>query len=197
MRSLGLHFALSYLCSNARIRDRNIEMILGTGLLILLAWSSQLVSEAAGNVATTDVESTKPQADIDANLAIIVDPQTIDEDGFVSLWSVASASTNAELPRTRALASRFLGFLCKHSCDFVVASSSDAKYLDERFERDNSLLYSWTIDSENVDVVSQHAYVPAQAIVMFLKKKKFDPSSTYSPRRADRVKWFSDDWCVG
>jgi len=170
---------------------------LATGSTTLPAWSSQLVSEVASNLATTDAESTKPQVDIDSNIAIIVDPETIDSDGFVSLWSVASTTTNAELPRTRALASRFLGFLCKHSCDFVVASSADAKYLDERFERDNSLLYNWSIDSENVDVVSQHAYVPAQALAKFLKKKKFDASSNYSPRRADRVKWFSDDWCVG
>jgi hypothetical protein len=168
------------------------------GSTSLPARSNQLGSEAvASNLAATDVESTKPQVDIDANIAIIVDPETIDSDGFVSLWSVASATTNAELHRTRALASRFLGFLCKHSCTFVVASSSDAKYLDERFERDNSLLYNWSIDSENVDVVTQHAYVPAQGLVNFLKKKKFDASSNYSPRRADRVKWFTDDWCVG
>lgn len=163
----------------------------------MLARSNQLGSEAAGNLATTDVESTKPQLDIDSNIAIIVDPETIDNDGFVSLWSVASATMNADLHRTRALASRFLGFLCKHSCDFVVASSSDAKYLDERFERENALLYNWSIDSENVDVVSQHAYVPAEGLLRFLKKKKFDASANYSPRRADRVKWFSDDWCVG
>ena len=155
-------------------------------------------NESNGNAATTaNSDSTKVVVEIDSNIAITVDPESIDADGFVSLWNVASSTMNADLHRTRALASRFLGFLCKHQCSFVVASSSDAKYLDERFERDNKLLYNWAIDSENVDVVSQHAYVPADSFVKFLKQKKFDASSNYNPRRADRVKWFSDDWCVG
>jgi hypothetical protein len=155
-------------------------------------------NESSGNVAMSDsTESTKPVIDIDPKIAIVVDPESIDADGFVSLWNVASATMKADLLTTRALASRFLGFLCKHGCDFVVASSSDAKYLDERFERDNKLLYDWSVESENVDVVSQHAYVPAEGFLRFLKAKKFDASSNYSPRRADRVKWFTDDWCVG
>lgn len=155
-------------------------------------------NESSGNVAMSDsAESTKPVIDIDPKIAIVADPESIDADGFVSLWNVASATMKADLLTTRALASRFLGFLCKHGCDFVVASSSDAKYLDERFERDNKLLYDWSVESENVDVVSQHAYVPAEGFLRFLKAKKFDASSNYSPRRADRVKWFTDDWCVG
>lgn len=152
----------------------------------------------SGNSATSEPsESTKPTVDIDSDIVIQFDPDTVDSDGFVSLWNVASVTMKSDLHRTRALASRFLGFLCKHQCTFVVASSSDAKYLDERFERDNKLLYNWAIDSENVDVLSQHAYVPAQSFLDFLKKKKFDPASNYSPRRVDRVKWFTDDWCIG
>lgn len=152
----------------------------------------------SGNLATSEnAEPAKSIVEIDPAISIQFDPDSVDGDGFVSLWNVASATMNADLHRTRALASRFLGFLCKHQCSFVVASSSDAKYLDERFERDNKLLYNWSIDSENVDVLSQHAYVPAASFLSFLKKKKFDPSANYSPRRADRVKWFADDWCIG
>ncbi len=155
-------------------------------------------NESNGNTSTTvDNDAVKQVIEIDANIAIVVDPESLDGDGFVSLWNVASATMNADLPRTRALASRFLGFLCKHQCSFVVTSSSDAKYLDERFERDNKLLYNWAIDSECVDVVSQHAYVPAEGFVKFLKTKKFNASSNYNPRRADRVTWFSDQWCIG
>ena len=154
--------------------------------------------ETSGSLATSDhAEATKPTIDIDSQLVIRFDPESLDSDGFVSLWNVASATMDADLHRTRALASRLLGFLCKHQCTFVIASSSDAKYLDERFERDNKLLYNWAVDSENVDVLSQHAYVPGTGLLQFLKKNKFDPSASYSPRRADRVKWFTDDWCVG
>lgn len=159
---------------------------------------ARMADDTTSNYSNSDIaEDAKPSIDIDANVEIVIDPESIDEDGYVSLWSAASATMGADLPRTRALASRFLGFLCKHQCDFVVASSSDAKYLDERFERDTSLLYSWTVDSENVDVVSQHAYVPAEGFKQFLKKRKFSAASNYSPKRADRVKWFTDEWCVG
>jgi len=158
----------------------------------------QLPNDTTDPYSQGDVaEATKPILEIDPNLEISIRLDSIDADGFVSLWNAASDTMGADLLRTRALASRFLGFLCKHQCDFVVASSSDAKYLDERFERDNSLLYNWTVDSENVDVVTQHACVPAESFKKFLKKRKFSPASNYSPKRADRVKWFTDEWCVG
>jgi hypothetical protein len=155
-------------------------------------------NESNGNVVVTNEDETaKPVVTIDPNAVIRYDADSLDADGFVSLWNVASATMNADLILTRALAARFLGFLCKHQCSFVVTSSSDAKYLDERFERDNKLLYNWAIDSETVDVMSQHAYVPAVSFLNYLKTKKFDPTSNYSPRRLDRVKWFTDEWCVG
>jgi len=143
------------------------------------------------------VENKKATVEIDAATAITIDLETVDEDGYVSIWNAASSTMGGDLLKTRALSGRILGFLCKHQCDFVVASSTDAAYLDERFERENALLYNWNHDSENVDVVSQHAFVPVEGLKVFLKKRKFNPSSTYSPRRADRVKWFTDDWCVG
>jgi len=147
--------------------------------------------------APEPVAGGKLVVEIDPKTEIVVDPSVIDEDGYVSLWNAASSTMNADMAKTRALASRFLGFLCKHDCDFVVASSTDAGYLDERFEREDKLLYNWNVDSENVDVVSQHAYVPVEGFKQFLKTKKFNPSTTYSPRRADRVTWFKDQWCVG
>ncbi len=128
----------------------------------------------------------------------VVAPQdNLDEDGFVSLWSIAASSSGGVEEQTRALAAQFLGFLCKHKCDFVVVSTTDAQYLDEWFERDNKLLYNWKFDSETVDVLSQHAEVPYEAFKMFLGNYKFNTAGKYSPKRADRVEWFTDMWSVG
>ena len=98
---------------------------------------------------------------------------------------------------TRALAAKLLGFLCQKGCDFVVVSTTDAEYLDAWFERDSKLLYDWQPDSEKVDVLSQHAEVPFEALVVFLKNHKFNPEANYSPKRADRLEWFSNQWNLG
>ena len=137
------------------------------------------------------------EADPMVALVIQFDPETVDSDGFASLWNVAATTMGGKTELARVLAAKLLGFLCKHQCDFVFTSSTDAKYLDEWFERDTSLLYDWSPASEKVDVVSQHAQVPVQALLRFLKDKKFDATKNYSPRRVDRVQWFSDQWCIG
>lgn len=151
--------------------------------------------------AETDRNPIPPEALVEvdpmASLVIKIDPETVDEDGFVSIWNVAATTMGGKTELARVLASKMLGFLCKHQCDFVFASSTDANYLDQWFERDTSLLYDWSPASEKVDVVTQHAQVPAKALVRFLKEKKFDATKNYSPRRADRVQWFSDLWCIG
>lgn len=126
-----------------------------------------------------------------------VDPDSLDADRFVSLWNLAVASCGGDVVAARALAGKLLGFLCKHRCPFVVVSPTDAKYLDEWFERDPSLLYDWNADSEKVDVVAQHAHIPYDAFLEFVAKHKFQSDSNYSPRRAARVEWFTDDWKVG
>jgi hypothetical protein len=149
----------------------------------------------------TDRNPIPPEALVEvdpmASLVIKIDPETVDEDGFVSIWNVAATTMGGKTELARVLASKMLGFLCKHQCDFVFASSTDANYLDQWFERDTSLLYDWSPTSEKVDVVTQHAQVPSKALVRFLKEKKFDATKNYSPRRADRVQWFSDQWCIG
>jgi len=146
-------------------------------------------------------ESPSPAADIpiDPMAAVVlrVSDDSVDEDGFVSVWSVASASMGGDTMLARALAAKMLGFLCKQRCDFVFTSSTDAKYLDEWFERDPGLLYDWAATSEKVDVLAQHAQVPAQALLRLLQEKRFDATKAYSPRRVDRVEWFSDLWCIG
>jgi hypothetical protein len=153
------------------------------------------------NAASPDPNPIPPEAlavvDPMVNVVIRFDPETIDGDGFVSIWNVAAATMDNNTENARVLASKLLGFLCKHQCDFVFASSTDASYLDERFERDNSLLYDWSAQSEKVDILSQHAQVPAKALVRFLKEKKFDATKNHSPRRADRVEWFTNQWCIG
>ncbi len=131
------------------------------------------------------------------DVKIKVSPEELDEDGFISLWNVASSSCGGDLEQTRALASALLGFLCKKECDFVVTSTTNAEYLDSQFEKDNKVLYAWKPDSEMVDLVSQHAEVPYQALVGFLANQKFNAKTNYSPRRIDRVEWFQNKWSVG
>ena len=124
-------------------------------------------------------------------------PSDLDEDGFISIWNIAAASSDGDLELTRALAAQFLCFLCKRDCDFVVTSTTNAEYLDAWFERDNKLLYDWNLDSEKVDVLAQHAEVPYEPFVSFLVNQKFNPKTKYSPRRIDRVEWFQNQWSVG
>jgi hypothetical protein len=124
-------------------------------------------------------------------------PSDHDGDGFVSIWNIASTSCDGDLEMTRALAAQLLGFLCKKNCDFVVASTTDAEYLDEMFERDKKLLYDWNLDSEKVDVLAQHVEVPFQPFVDFLVSEKFNPKTKHSPKRADRVEWFTNQLNVG
>ncbi|MEM9587542.1 MAG: hypothetical protein AAGA03_09690 [Planctomycetota bacterium] len=120
-----------------------------------------------------------------------------DPNGYATLWSIAAATFDDDLEKTREFAGRLLGFLCKQKCDFVVCSSTDAEYLDSTFERDNKLLYNWKAESEYVDMISQHAEVPYNTLRLFLLNRKFKPDGNYSPRRADRVEWFQDMWNVG
>ena len=131
------------------------------------------------------------------DVEIKASPGDLDENGFVSIWNIASSSCNGDLERTRALAAQLLCFLCKKDCDFVVVSTTDAEYLDSWFERDAKLLYDWKPESEKVDALSQHAEVPFEPFITFLSNNKFNPTTKYNPRRVDRVEWFSNRWCVG
>ncbi|MCA9215643.1 MAG: hypothetical protein KDB27_21405 [Planctomycetales bacterium] len=131
------------------------------------------------------------------DVEIKISADDTDKDGFVSIWNVASASMDGDTTMARVLASKIIGFLCKHRCNFVLVSQNDATYLDDWFERDKSILYDWNPDSEKVDVITQHAHVPAEAIVDFLETKKFKPGVKYAPKRSIRVEWFQEDWNVG
>jgi hypothetical protein len=126
-----------------------------------------------------------------------VSAENLDANGFASLWNIASATNQGELEATRTLAAKLLCFLCQRDCDFVVVSTTDAEYLDAWFERDNKLLYDWKPESEKVDVLSQHAEVPYDALVRFLANHKFNPSGNYSPKRSQRVAWFQNKWNLG
>lgn len=131
-----------------------------------------------------------------ANIEFSVNQNDVDADQFVSIWNVASATMGGDAAQARMLASKFLGFLCKHKCGFLVATPTDARYLDDWYERDNSLLNDWTAESDKVDVVAQHVQIPYDLFINFLADKKFSADKNYSPRRADRVKWFTEDWNV-
>ena len=104
-----------------------------------------------------------------AHLELKVDPADVDEDQFVSLWNLAAFSMNGDSVQARTLASKLLGFLCKHRCGLLTISPTDAKYLDEWFERDNTLLYDWKAESDKVDVLAQHAHVPFDLLCKFLR----------------------------
>lgn len=121
----------------------------------------------------------------------------VDEHGFTSVWNIASATVQGDTDKTRDMAGRILGFLCKKEYEHVVCSSTDAQYLDEWFERDKAILYNWKADAETTDAITQHAHVPAAAVVSFLQREKFKPTANYSPRRADRVAWFEEKWGIG
>ncbi len=132
-----------------------------------------------------------------SNLEIRAESSDLDEDQFVSLWNLAAATVGGDATLARNLASKFLGFLCKHRYGLLTASPMDVKYLDEWFERDNSLLFDWKPESDKVDVVAQHVHVPLDHFRKFLVDHKFQGDKNYSPRRADRVDWFTNDWNVG
>ncbi len=132
-----------------------------------------------------------------ANLDITSRPTDADENQFVSIWNVAASTMGGDATQTRCLASKFLGFLCKHRCSFLSVNPTDAKYLDDWFERDNSLLYDWKPESDKVDLLAQHVHVPFDHFRNFLQKYKFQGDKNYRPRRADRVEWFTNDWNVG
>lgn len=131
------------------------------------------------------------------SLEFTVNPTDLDEDQFVSIWNVTASTMGGDATQARELACKLLVFLCKHRCPLLTVSPTDAKYLDEWFERDNSLLYDWKPASEKVDVVAQHAHVPFDLFVNFLKDHKFSPDKNYTARRVDRVEWFSNEWNVG
>ena len=131
-----------------------------------------------------------------AEIVIRAEDKNLDQDRFVSIWNIARA-TMGDSEQTRMLASKLIGFLCKHRSDFVVVSPSDAKYLDEKYERDNSLLNNWKPDSESVDLLTQHAHVQYDAFLRLIKTKKFSIEKNYSPTRANRLDWFTNDWIIG
>ena len=147
-------------------------------------------------MATEQTEDT-PQEETPVEIVLRYNKDDTDEHGFASVWNVASATCDGDTARTRDMAGRMLGFLCKKDYEHVVCSSTDAAYLDEWFERDKAILYNWKADSETTDAITQHAYVPAAAMTSFLKREKFKPTANYSPRRADRVAWFQEKWGLG
>ena len=152
------------------------------------------MAKATKKSTKADDKAAKPPVEpIDFKIS----PDDQDEHSFVSIWNIASATCDADEAKTRALAAKLLNFLCKRDCDFVVISPADAEFLDNKFEAENKLLYDWKPESEYVDILAQHSEVPAKAFMSFLTTHKFSPTTKYNPRRADRVEWFNERWCVG
>jgi len=132
-----------------------------------------------------------------AAAGITVNPDDLDEDGFVSLWNIASASSGQDTSQARHLAGKLLSFLCIKRCPFVVASPRDIEYLDDWFEREEQPMCDWSPESDKVDLIAQHACVPADAFLKYLQSYEFETSTNYNPRKATKLAWFNDDWGVG
>jgi len=130
-------------------------------------------------------------------VGITVNPDDLDENGFVSLWNIASASSGQDVVQARYLASKLLSFLCSTRCPFVTVSPTDVEYLDDWFEREEQLMCDWSPKSDKVDVIAQHACVPADALLKYLQSYEFEPSASYNPRRSTKIAWFNDAWNVG
>lgn len=146
---------------------------------------------------TEEVETAAAAVEAAPEVVLAYKKDDVDEHGYTSVWNVASATCDGDVDRTRDMAGRILGFLCKKEYEHVLISSTDAQYLDEWFEREKAILYNWKADSETTDAITQHAQVPAASMISFLKREKFKPTANYSPRRADRVAWFQEKWGVG
>ncbi len=128
---------------------------------------------------------------------ITISAADVDSDGFVSIWNIACATCDNDTKATRELAAKLLLFLCKKQSTLVVTSSSNAEYLDNWFEREKKLLQDWKPESEFVDVVSQHADVPADACLRFLENEGFNSTTNYTVTRAQRLVWFQEMWNIG
>ena len=62
-------------------------------------------------------------------IEVKLNPADQDEDGFVSIWNIASQPPLTVIwSRRELLAAQFMCFLCKRNCDFVVTSSTNAEY---------------------------------------------------------------------
>lgn len=146
---------------------------------------------------TTEPTEEAEKEEVVPDVTLQYNKDDVDDHGFTTVWNVAEATCEGDQARTREMAGRILGFLCKKEYEHIVISSTDAQYLDEWFEREKAILYNWKADSETTDAITQHAHVPAASMISFLKREKFKPTANYSPRRADRVAWFQEKWGVG
>ena len=129
-----------------------------------------------------------------------IDSQKVDADGFIRLWDLAACTPTGDKrsdSETRVLAGKLLGFLCKLRYENVLVTQHAATYLQDRFERNEQVLYNWSPETDNIDLVAQHIEVPAQEVIKLLAKKRFDPQENYNPRRSSRLEWFNNDWKVG
>lgn len=121
-----------------------------------------------------------------------------DEDGFMSIWALAQASSTPESDAAaRLLASRLLGFLCKKRYPHIIIAQHDVDYLEDWLERDAKVMNDWKPTSEHLLLVTQAAHVPAKAAVDFLTSNKFNATKNYTSTRAVRREWFFNDWNVG
>jgi len=146
---------------------------------------------------TTTSEVAEIEPVLEVELKIKANPDVLDADNYVTIWNVASSTTDGDYDRTRQLAGKLLCFLCKHRFPYIVASQTDMQYLDDWFERDTKLLYNWKDDSEMVDVVAQHASLPFDTLTQFLDNNRFKTTGKYSAGRSARLEWFQSDWNVG
>ncbi|MEM9367486.1 MAG: hypothetical protein AAGD07_15955, partial [Planctomycetota bacterium] len=68
--------------------------------------------------SATDEKKAVPAEEI----VLSVSKDDLDEHGFTSVWNVASSTCDGDLERTRDMAGRILGFLCKKDYEHVLVS---------------------------------------------------------------------------
>ena len=129
---------------------------------------------------------------------ITIDAEKVTSDGYMTLWDFATGSPSEVIrseEETRALASRILNFICLNGYAKARIRRDDYEYITERFAHNEHVLFRWSVGDKNVDLISQRLEIPADHLLEFLRRGRFDSNRTYKPNRDTRQAWF-ERWTV-
>jgi hypothetical protein len=130
---------------------------------------------------------------------ITIDAEKVTSDGHMTLWDFATGSPSGVMrseEEIRALASRILNFICLNGYAKARMRRDDYDYIAERFAHDEHVLFRWSVGDKNVDLISQRLEVPANHLLEFLRRGRFDSNRTYKPNRDTRQAWFEHRWTI-
>ncbi|MFC1812863.1 hypothetical protein ACFL03_09230 [Thermodesulfobacteriota bacterium] len=89
----------------------------------------------------------------------------------------------------RQICSKTLNFICKNEYSLVWVQKNDLNEIQERFERNENILFRWSTSSSYVDFIAQKLLVNSQDLANFVHTGYFDKKRTYKPNRETREKW--------